>query len=284
MKKYVGLHLPLIERITREKQREKNPDKAMKTRLHQIYGAYIRPNSNKKAEAIINQMIEAVRAGPASPARNELASAVRTSPPPTEISEHSIKLLELHSSTNERLPFYEDFYGFIFGHIGAVSKVLDLGCGFNPFSIPFFLQKPTEYHAIDIDLYTKDLLNVFFEMMHLPRHATCEDLETVTPQVKVDLALMLKLFPVLESNSPGRAYRLANELSTTWLVVSFPTKSLGGKKKGMAENYAAGFQDALSKNALNNFQLQSKTVIGNELIFILKQAGTQEKPSPSTYP
>ena len=268
MKKYGGLHMPLVERITQEEQHGINPDKAVKTRLHQIYGAYVQPNGNKKAEALINQIGEML----ASPAKHELATKGSAGPGPAKICEGIIyKLLKLHSSTNERLPYYNDFYDFVFSHIGAVDKILDLGCGFNPFSLPFLPQKPTEYYAVDIDIHTKDLLNDFFETMHLPKHATCEDLETVTPQVNVDLALMLKLFPVLRANSPGRAYNLANGLNATWLVVSFPTKSLGGKKKGMEANYAAGFYDALSKNALGKFNLIAETAIGNELIFLMRK-------------
>ena len=250
MSKYGSLHLSLIDRINQEEQHAKNPDKAVKTRLHQLYGAYVHPNSNKKASALINQLAGAEGAGP----------------------EHTAaKLLGLHASTKERLPFYEDFYDFIFDHSGAVNKVLDLGCGFNPFSLPFFPQWPTEYHAVDIDIHTKDLLNIFFELLQLPKKAVCEDLATVNPQTQADLAMMLKLFPVLEANSPGRAYSLANGLDTTWLVVSFPTKSLGGKKRGMALNYKTSFLNAISQNSLNNFGLIAESLIGNELVFILRR-------------
>ena len=277
MKKYNNLHPPIIERISQEERLAKNPDKATKTRLHQIYGAYIRPNSNKKAAILLKQLICTLGARLASTAVHESATTNRASPTPTEnvfAHEHTItNLLKLHYSTNERLPFYSDFYDFIFSHTGAVNKVLDLGCGYNPFSLPFFPQKPIEYHAIDIDLHTKDLLNLFFELMDMPKNAACEDLETITPQVKTDLTLMLKLFPVLEANNPGRAYSLANDLNTTWLVVTFPTKSLGGKKKGMTTSYKKNFQDAIDKDNLNNFTLIAESTIGNELVFVLRNSG-----------
>ena len=247
MKKYCSLVPSLVERISHEERCAKNPDKALKTRLHQIYGAYIQPNSNKKASALIQQI---------------------AGQKPTD--EVIAKLLMLHSSTSERLPYYREFYDFIFSHTGAVSKILDLGCGFNPFSLLFFPQLPSEYHAVDIDIHTKDLLNGFFDMLNLPKYATCEDLESVTPHVIVDLALMLKLFPVLEANNPGKAYSLANELNTAWLVVTFPTKSLGGKHKGMATNYRASFIDATNRNALSNFEIAAESKIGNELIYVLK--------------
>ena len=269
MKKYSNLHKPLIERISQEELGAKNPDKAAKTRLHQMYGAYIQPNSNKKAAALIKQLTCPVETRLATPKNDESDATGWASPAPAE--NIIIDLLKLHASTYERLPCYADFYGFIYGQTGAISKILDLGCGYNPFSLPFFPQMPTEYHAIDIDLHTKDMLNAFFEISHLPKLASCEDLETFTPKAKVDLTLMLKLFPVLEANTPGRAYCLANQLNTSWLVVTFPTKSLGGKNKNMSANYKANFQDALDRGALNNFNLVADKRIGNELIFVLRQ-------------
>ena len=252
MKKYNNLHPSLIERINYEERFAKNPAKSAKTRLHQLYGAYIQPNSNKKASALIEQL--AKHSPTIQACKNETVS----------------RLLQLHASTNERLPYYSNFYKFIFSHTGTVNKVLDIGCGFNPFSLPFFPQQPTEYHAVDIDMHTKDLLNAFFEIMRLPKYATCEDLETFTPQAKVDLALMLKLFPILETNTSGRAYSLADNLNTSWLVITFPTKSLGGKKKGMSTHYRTSFQDAVNKNNLGNFNVKADTIIGNELLFLLK--------------
>ena len=265
MKKYGNLHPGLVERICHEEREQKKTDKAAKTRLHQLYGAYIRPNSNKKAKALIKQLT-----GFAS-------SSMPRSP---TFHNHIVDLLGLHSSTSERLPYYSDFYNFILSHTGTVQRVLDLGCGFNPFSLPFYPHKLTEYHAVDIDLHTKDLINAFFEIMHLPKYATCEDLVSITPKTDVDLALMLKLFPVLEAKNPGRAYSLANELNTTWLAITFPTKSLGGKKKGMATNYKANFEEAMNKNALSNFKLTAECRIGNELIFILKRdsQGLNDRP------
>ena len=265
MKKYSSLHPSLIERICHEERESKNPGKAVKTRLHQLYGAYVQPNSNKKASALITQLADMSGTFISCPLKKSLAAEESDS-----FHKLIIGLLKLHASTSERLPYYNDFYDFVFSRTGAVNKVLDLGCGYNPFSLPFFPRLPIEYHAVDVDIHTKDLLNVFFELVHLPKYAKCADLGTVTPSVEVDLTLMLKLFPVLEANNPGRAYSLANKLNTNWLVITFPTKSLSGKKKGMAINYKASFEDAISKNALSNFNLSAESSIGNELIFLLR--------------
>ena len=44
------------------------------------------------------------------------------------------KILELHKSSKERMGFYKEFYNEIFKKVGKINTVLDLGCGFNPFS------------------------------------------------------------------------------------------------------------------------------------------------------
>lgn len=163
-----------------------------------------------------------------------------------------------------------EFYGFIKTVVGEVSTVLDLGCGFNPFSLNFFPWNIREYHAIDIDNTTRDLLNLYFAQVNLPGFASCADLITETPKTVTDMALMLKLLPVLEANKPGRGYRLADSLKAKWLVITFPTKSLGGKNKGMAKNYGESFHGALENNRLGNFSLCAENRIGSELVFVLE--------------
>ena len=263
--KYNNLYPPLVQRINHESANVKSPEKAAKTRLHQLYGAYISPNSNKKAKAIIEKL---------SSQADGLKSGSTDG-----ISENINQLLKLHASTHERLPYYIDFYKYIFDKTGPVSTVLDLGCGYNPFSLPYYPCKINKYHAIDIDMQTRDLLNAYFDLIGLPKLAYCADLALYNPKMDVDLTLMLKLFPVLCQASPDRAAGLANGLCTKWLVITFPTKSLGGRKKGMYENYRESFFVALNKNTLENFTLISENQVGSELVFILRRQYQRMKTS-----
>ena len=281
MKKYCNLHEPLIQRIFDEEQNEK----AAKTRLHQLYGSYIQPNGVKKAAALLRELATnagdggdiSERHAPGGCAPSGLTNYSQgVNSYQTENNKDTLKdtfcnsLLKLHSSTSERLPYIHEFYGFIKSVVGEVNTVLDLGCGFNPFSLAFFPWSIKEYHAIDIDTATRDLLNEYFTLVNLPKYASCADLVTEAPHVQTDLALMLKLLPVLESNKPGRGYELANSLNAKWLVITFPTKSLGGKYKGMEKNYTDSFHEASQNNQLDNFTLSAKNHIGSELVFILK--------------
>ena len=248
MKKYEHLHPPLIARITAEeskKRSEKAVEKATKTRLHQLYGAYQQPKSYKKAAALLT-----------------------TTPDPTA-------LLRLHTSTLERLPHYQTFYQFILSHIPAPQTILDLGCGFNPFSLPILQAlMPTtpirSYHAFDIDDLQAALINRFFALLHLPENASCADLATITPTAKADIAFLLKLLPVLEAQTPGRGYQLARALNAPFLVISYPLKSLGGKEKGMARFYRHTFEQAITTGLMSPFTLRAEKEIGTEWVCILK--------------
>jgi 16S rRNA (guanine(1405)-N(7))-methyltransferase len=54
----------------------------------------------------------------------------------------------------------------------------------------------------------------------------------------VDVVLLLKTLPCLEQQEKGASLRLLQSLRTRFVVVSFPRGSLGGRDKGMHENYS----------------------------------------------
>jgi 16S rRNA (guanine(1405)-N(7))-methyltransferase len=246
MKKYTHLHHPLTARIASEESNKKDPEKAAKTRLHQLYGAYTQPNACKKAEALLNN--------------RDVTS-----------------LLRLHASTRERLPHYAEFYQFILSRITPPASIMDLGCGFNPFSLPLLLQQlPAAhlkiYHAYDIDTRQAAVLNQFFTLHSLPPAAECLDLAVETPTPAADLALMLKLLPVLDAQAPaatGNGFRLARSLKAKHLVITYPLKSLGGKEKGMARHYRHTFETAYNAGELSPFLLSAEQQIGTEWLYML---------------
>jgi len=248
--KYDMLYPPLVERIYNEEtqKHKKSADgiKAAKTRLHLLYGAYNSGNIHKKADALLTNLENGADA-------KETATAI----------------MKLHASTNERLLHLDALYAFIEKHTGTVESVLDLGCGFNPFSVLHMPLLPKTYHAYDIDMRTKDLLNRFFSVLKLPQTADCADLAVETPTPHVDLALMSKLIPVLESQSQGRGFALANNTNAKFLVITYPLKSLGGREKGMGKNYAAQFESAVTGGKLKNFVMVDNMKIGSELVYIM---------------
>jgi len=115
--KYDNLYPPLVERI----YNEATDIKSAKKRLHQLYGAYNSANIHKKAEKILYSERFSECESPESEA---------------------FKIMRLHASTKERLPHISEFYQFITDHTGNPETILDLGCGFNPFSLHFMPKKP----------------------------------------------------------------------------------------------------------------------------------------------
>ncbi|MCL2286432.1 MAG: hypothetical protein FWC32_08730 [Firmicutes bacterium] len=247
--KYNMLYPPLVQRIYAEESRKgsKNREKAVKTRLHQMFGAYVQGNAHKKAAALLQEL-------EAGKGINEICAAI----------------MALHASTKERLPYMEDFCRFVTTHTGPVETIIDLGCGFNPFSVTYWgMENLKAYYAYDIDTRTKDLLNRFFAYLCLPPAADCADLAVETPAVKSDLSLMCKLVPVLEAQAPGRGFELARLQNASFLVITYPLKSLGGREKGMGKNYAAQFEKAYAEGALGGFSLAESREVGNELVYVL---------------
>ena len=247
--KYDMLHPPLLNRIIKEESHTKDPAKAAKTRLHQLYGAYVQGNSHKKTAALLDGLND------------------------ENITITAEAIMRLHASTKERLPNLQEFYGFIASVVNHPEKIMDLGCGFNPFSIPLMPAELREnlnsYHAYDIDTRTRDILNRFFSFLGLPPTVDCADLAVETPAEEVDLALLCKLLPVLEAQSPGRGFMLAREINARFLVITYPLKSLSGREKGMAKNYSTAFEKAIANSAMGNYTPIANEKIGNELVYIL---------------
>lgn len=292
-KKYAAVYGPLIERLhaEAEKGHKKSLDsiKAVKTKLHQMYGAYTQDNAHKKAAAIISKHDDACTSS------NDLS----------DCNKSSELLLSLHASTKERLPYYPEFYEFILSRIGPVESVLDIGCGYNPFSIPVMQavceklfhtgHAPTAhagsmapavnlkaYYAYDIDTRVADLINRYFSCLSLPPLAECADLAVHIPAHQADLALMCKLIPVLEAQAPGSGYKLARELNVRYLLVTYPLKSLSGREKGMAKHYAATFEKAMADGEFGKFSIVGHGVVGTEILYLL--AANQTNPSLVSIP
>ncbi|MCL2372580.1 MAG: hypothetical protein FWC78_04170 [Defluviitaleaceae bacterium] len=246
--KYDMLHPALVERIYKEESvKHKKPQdalKATKTRLHQMYGAYSSGSSHKKAAAL-------------------LAS-------PGDIKATATQIMQLHASTRERLPHIEEFHAFVAAHAGPAETILDLGCGFNPFSLLHMPAPPKTYYAYDIDIRTAALLNQFFAITGLPQAAACTDLAIQTPAHQVDIAYMQKLLPVLEAQAPGRGFALAREVNAKHLVITYPLKSLGGREKGMGKNYAARFEAAIVSGEMQG-EIIAQENIGSELVYVILQ-------------
>ena len=225
-RRYRWLAPELVTRLARDEvPKSRNPAEAVKRtkrRLHQVFGAYV---LDLHPEAAVRDLSAAAPAGPAA-----LRDACRS-------------IMSRHASTRERLPVLDRFYGEIFAITGVPGRLLDLACGLGPLAVPWMgLPERAWYAACDVDRRMVDLLAGALNVFGVPHRVELRDVAASPPEDTADVALLLKSAPCLEQQAPGSARRLLASLRAKHVVVSFPTRSLGGASKGMVAHYRDQFQ------------------------------------------
>ncbi len=230
--KYAVLHPDLVRAVAEieiTKGRSfKETVKAVRNKLHQVGGAY--------QETPIGYA-QAARQLALMP--HDLASP--------DLREFCRNLMRQHASTRERLPILDDFYQDILSGFGPIHSLLDLACGLNPLALPWINLTPdAQVYACDIYQDMIDFINQFYLHLGLRGQAELCDLTQQVPQHKVQLALLLKTIPCLEQLDKSIGNRLLQTIPAEHILVSFPARSLGGRNKGMVENYEAHFMQLIS--------------------------------------
>ena len=218
--------------------------KAVKKELHIIHGSYLPDNCCCEAEALID---------------GYTGDNIKMD------KGFAAQLMALHVSTRERLGQAVDIYPYLNRFIQAEDIIIDIGCGFNPFALPFYNKWPKSYIAYDICLSTICMLTKYFELTGLPYRAEILDAVSQIPEIQGDVALMFKLFPLLDRQKKGRAFELLNLLSFRTAIISFPIKSASGREKGMEAFYSSHFEGGLQAG----FNIVDKAVFENELFYIV---------------
>ena len=149
------------------------------------------------------------------------------------------RILATHASTKERLLFYEELYRKIFLMTGKPQRVLDLGSGLNPFSIPLMHLRKLDFSAYDISDEEVNTLTDFFAFLqrqnkHFSGHAETLDLfhwEQLKKLKKADVCFLFKMTDVLDRGKGHKATEsVLREVPARFVVISFPTKTLSGKR------------------------------------------------------
>ena len=268
-KKYSTLYKPLVLRVCEEEYKKYSNDKervkGAKSTLHAMYGAYLTVGCHKKANKILKKIKEENE-------NHEKKNEERENQK-NKKQENLKGILQLHASTKERTLHLTEFYQFIFENIGSIKSVLDIGCGLNPFTLPYMPNndKIVEYHALDIDYRIADLNNSYFTSLGLPALAGCADIITETPRISVEVAFLFKLLPLIERQAKGRGIQLLREIDARHLIITYPTKSLSGKMKGMKAFYAAVFEEMFRDELSNDLFISAKGEIGDELIYVVNK-------------
>jgi 16S rRNA (guanine(1405)-N(7))-methyltransferase len=217
--------------------------KAVKNRLHQVAGAYFdaRPDYQRWLGELEVAASDHTPGGEGAPGPSSSGGGL------SSFRAACREVMARHASTRERLPILARFYAETLAGLPPIRSVLDVACGLNPLALPWMPLAPgASYHACDLYADLAEFLERFLALAGIVGGAGVCDLVRGAPKQPADLALALKLLPVLEQVDRAAPLRLLRELDAPYLLVSFPTRSLGGRGKGMAENYERRFRELVA--------------------------------------
>ncbi len=222
----------------------KSAIKETRNRLHQSAGAYLNatpPYAKWRAQMELCDGADALRSA-------------------------SLEWMQAHASTRERLPILSDFYSSVLANIPVPSSIVDIACGLNPLALGWMgLPAGVRYIACDIYADMTQFAADFLTKSGAQGAAMQCDCVTNPPEEAVDIAFILKFLPVLEQYRRGATLDWLQRINARRMLISYPTKSLGGRGKGMAENYEKRFLDAI---ASTDWQIE-KYLFENELCFMV---------------
>ena len=237
-KKYAEVCPDTLRRVAEEAagryKKPKDAEKAAKEALHGITGAFMDSGLIKQARQLLDS--------------GDIEGA-----------------LKLHSSTKERMPIAE-FYDELFRRTGKPDSVLDIACGLNPIYLGSIGIAVT---GIDIGGAQIGLINEWaqksgYSVQCVVGDALCDGF---IPEGVWDMALVMKLLPVLETQKKGSAKRLLEQLPVGKAVVTFPTRTLGGRKVGMEQHYTEWFESIVPEC----FAIKDRYICNFELVYILER-------------
>lgn len=191
--------------------------KEVRASLRKVYGLYRSQEQELKRKELVEEMLT--------------SSA--------HLQSRCTFILDTHPSTRERLAFYEKLYSKIFSITGKPATILDLGCGINPFSIPFMNLSKLSYYAYDLSEDEIETLNEFFDYLHTQNpsfvgKAGILDImqwAKLSELGKVDVCFLLKMTDVLDRGKGHKVTELViAQVPARYVVVSFPTHTMSGKK------------------------------------------------------
>ena len=219
----------LVKRIaereiaTGDLKNTKDAVKRVKRQLHQSGGAYFaqQPRYDKWLESL---------------------RALKPDARPQAIARY----FAVHRSMAERAAGLTRYYAALYDGITPGARVLDLACGLNPLGQTWMPWRAASYMASDIYLEMLDFLAEAGALLGTPVETFAHDLTMRDPtpavQDRADVVLLLKTLPCLDQISTGASKRLLQALDVPEIIVAYPLLSLGGRNKGMAQNYRQSFE------------------------------------------
>jgi len=183
--------------------------------------------------------------------------------------ENHNNILALHKSSQERLPYYLMVYKKIFAITGSPTRIVDFACGLNPFSYSYIssLGYKPEYLACDLALKDLEFIQEYFKIMKIKGAIQKVDLvkENLNKlAADSDLVFLFKTLDSLEAIKWNVSEQVIKEIKAKHIIVSFSTKSLGGKKPIKKEK-RAWFERLCKKLGYKTESFE----IPNEIFYVL---------------
>lgn len=252
LSKILNQNPKLINFIKNERSKEfKKIVKLVRNKLHITYGIFQTKN-RKKLQKYFSTLKEALK-------NNK------------DIIRAHEDILSISVSSKERLNFYQELYKSIFKITGIPESILDLGCGFNPFSYPFMGINKLNYYAYDINEEDCKFLNNYFNLMSkytkLEGKAevlNLKDLSLISKLPATDVCFLFKTLDPLEQKGHKFSEQLISLIKSKWVIVSFSTKTISGKQ--MKHPYRGWIERMLNRINLKFEKLR----FPNEFFYIIK--------------
>lgn len=242
-KEYRGLSDEFVTRVVApyiskyniySEKEKKNFIKEVRAQLRSLYGAFLAPGYERRKKYLASMT-----------AWNDLEKCER--------------ILSLHVSSKERLPFYPKLYLKLQSMI-HYTTVLDLAGGMNVFSLPWMGH--VQYYGIEVNKDDVDFCNEYLSKFRLPGGVRWGDLLSFDTFVKTDVCFLFKILEGLEAVERGSSEKLLKRIQSPYIVASFATRSLGGGK-------------VISARRLKWFEqlvpVYEKFTLGTEVYYVFKR-------------
>lgn len=233
-------------------RRSKEHDEIMKSvraKLREVYGVFIL-DDYKKRYALLDEL------------KNASGNSGSGS-----LEAHN-RILALHQSTKERLPYYSTVYQKIFQITGRPQRIVDLACGLNPISYPY-LDCRVKYLACDLADEDLKFVDAYFKAKGIEGATLRVDLikDDVSGITKdSDICFLFKTLDTLEAAKRNISRELLKQIGSRFMAISFATRSIGGGK-AIRKERRAWFEKLLARNhwSFEVFELP------NEVFYIVKR-------------
>jgi 16S rRNA (guanine(1405)-N(7))-methyltransferase len=113
--------------------------------------------------------------------------------------------------------------------------------------------------GVDIDQEEIEFLAQVTNFKFLPGDILVDELP------KADMYWLFKILPLLDRQQLGSAKEILQKIPAKYVVVTYPTASIGGKNKGMRETYQNQFSELMTELG---YEFKSLNGV-NELVYVV---------------